>query len=301
MELPKISIITPSFNQSQFLEETLRSVLDQRYPNLEYIVIDGGSVDGSTEIIKRFEKHLAYWVSEADRGQVHAINKGLSHITGDIFAFLNSDDVYLPGALLSVGEYFRANAECDWVCGDTLFFGEGHQTYLFEAEVPTSAAQALSWAAHAPQPGMFWRRKVLIQNIAGFDEKWRYCFDHDFYVRLLLAGHRCNHMPLPLAGYRLHTQSKTVRESRKFDEEFDRMAEYYEPRLKGRGKRQTTATRFLRLSYSSSQAGERREAAKWLLKALVTYPEGLGRRPFWGSLRRGLSNGGDNEKAHAIV
>src|SRR5215471_18738850 len=102
----KLSIVTPSFNQGQFLEETIVSVLDQNYPNLEYIIIDGGSTDESVEIIKRYEKHLAYWISEKDRGQVHAINKGIEKTTGDVFGLINSDDLYLPGAFSTIGEHF---------------------------------------------------------------------------------------------------------------------------------------------------------------------------------------------------
>src|ERR1044071_6569232 len=119
----KLSIITPSFNQGRYLEETILSVLNQGYQPLEYIVIDGGSTDESVSIIRRYEHHLAYWVSEKDRGQVHAINKGLEKATGDIFAFLNSDDLYLPGAFRAVMEHFREKPDCEWLCGETLLFG----------------------------------------------------------------------------------------------------------------------------------------------------------------------------------
>jgi glycosyltransferase involved in cell wall biosynthesis len=285
---PKLSIVTPSYNQGQFLEETILSVLDQEYSNLEYIVIDGGSTDESVEIIRRYEKHLAYWVSEKDRGQVHAINKGIAKTTGDIFGFINSDDVYLPGAFDTVVEHFQSCPATEWVCGDTVMFGEGFATELISAVVPKSAAHALSWAYQAPQPGHFWKRELVKD---GFDEKWRYDFDHDLYVRLLLAGHTCEHIARAFAGYRLHEQSKTVAESRRFDEEFDRSAEVYESRLAGSDRRWCRATRFLRRSYAASEAGDKKEGARWLMRALATHPESLGQRPFWGCLRKLTSNG----------
>jgi len=280
---PKLSIVTPSYNQGQFLEETILSVLDQKYSNLEYIVIDGGSTDESVEIIRRYEKHLAYWVSEKDRGQVHAINKGIAKTTGDIFGFINSDDVYFPDTFNTVVEHFQNRPATEWVCGDTVMFGEGFATELISAVIPKSAAHALSWAYQAPQPGHFWKRELVKD---GFDEKWRYDFDHDLYVRLLLAGHTCEHIARTFAGYRLHGQSKTVAESRRFDEEFDRSAEVYESRLAGSDRRWCRATRFLRRSYAASEAGDKKEGARWLMRALATHPESLGQRPFWGCLRK---------------
>ena len=110
-EHPKISVITPSYNQADFLEETILSVLNQNYPNLEYIIIDGGSTDRSVEIIKKYEKHLSYWVSEKDDGQSHAINKGLQHATGEIICWLCSDDLHVSDTLYTVAELFRLNPE----------------------------------------------------------------------------------------------------------------------------------------------------------------------------------------------
>jgi glycosyltransferase involved in cell wall biosynthesis len=279
----KLSIVTPSYNQGRFLEETILSVLNQGYQPLEYIIIDGGSTDESVSIIQRYEKHLAYWISEKDRGQVHAINKGLERATGDILAFINSDDVYLPGAFNAVISHFEDNPASNWICGDTLMFGDGHETRMIHAVVPRSAAHCLSWAYRAPQPGHFWRTPLVR---SGFQERWNYDFDHDMYVRLLLAGHKCEYLPLPMAGYRLHEVSKTIAEGHRQLEEFDRIAEFYEPQLQGVDQRWCKATRFLRLSYAASEAGRKSEAASWLMRAFAMHPEGLFNRPFWGCLRR---------------
>lgn len=283
---PKLSIITPSYNQARFLEETILSVLEQNYSPLEFIIIDGGSSDGSPDIIRKYESRIAYWVSEEDRGQPEALNKGLARATGDLVAYINSDDIYLTGAFAAVVAYFNKHPECKWLCGDTMMFGDNQQPTVISAEVPKSAAHALSWGYNAPQPGMFWKRELLSE---GFGETWRYCFDHELYVRLLLGGYTCEHLPVTLAGYRLHADSKTVAEGNLFDREFDQIAEIYEPQLKGEGRRWCAATRHLRLSFAASSKGDRSAGLSNLLRAFWIHPESIVRRPFWGCFRQLLS------------
>ena len=280
--IPKLSIITPSFNQGRFLEETILSVLNQNYGNLEYIIIDGGSSDDSVEIIRRYEHHLAYWISEADRGQVHAINKGIERITGDVAAFINSDDVYLPGAFAAAMNVF-SDPRCQWLCGDTIMFGEGHPAQLIEANVPESAAHCLSWAFNAPQPGMFWRAPLMKRQ---FDERWQYVFDCDLYTRLLMEGFTCTHLAVPLAKYRLHPASKTVAEGDKMASEFDAIAEHYMNQLHGADRRWCRATQLMRRSVEASARGDRLGAAGSLSRALFLHPESVGSRTFWGTLHR---------------
>lgn len=181
---PKISIVTPSFNQGKFLEKTILSVLEQDYPNLEYIVIDGGSTDNSVEIIKKYEQHLTYWVSEPDRGQSHAINKGFERATGEIFGWLNSDDWYHPGALKAVAEAFAANPDAGAVVGaGDMVDADGNQMYMFPP-FDVNLTSLFHWIDRFfMQPSCFFRSNTW--NVCGqLTEHIHFAMDLDYWIRI---------------------------------------------------------------------------------------------------------------------
>src|SRR6188508_319880 len=179
MELPRISIVTPSYNQGRFIEQTIRSVVDQGYPNLEYIIIDGGSKDGTVDIIRRYEKRLAYWVSENDRGAADAISKGFARATGEVFAYLNSDDVYLPGALQTIAHVMRdpaidvAFGNMYWMDTDGKTIGERRQTRF-------TRLGYLFGGSDLMQPATFWRKDLYFKS-GGIDPSYRFTFDTDLF------------------------------------------------------------------------------------------------------------------------
>lgn len=182
---PKISVITPSYNQAQFIEATLKSVLDQEYPNLEYIVIDGGSTDGSAEIIKQYANQLDYWVSEKDRGQSHAINKGFQRATGDILCWLNSDDYFLPGTLAFVAEQLQEGNGCYALAGHCrVVYADGSAPTLLKGGYISHRELVKFWTSYEMhQPAIFWRREVY-ETVGLLDESLHYIMDFDYWVRI---------------------------------------------------------------------------------------------------------------------
>jgi len=300
--VPKISVVTPSYNQAAFLEKTILSVLNEAYPNLEYIIVDGGSTDASVEIIRKYEKHLAWWVSEKDRGQAHALNKGLARCTGTIFAFLNSDDLYLPGAFNAVAQAFEQDRDLEWLAGGWLMFGEEslyeNKNWWHMPWVPVDAAAAIHFNYMASQPAHFWKRET-VERIGGFDEQYAYCFDHELYLRLLLDGRRCRRLDRPLAAYRLHKSSKTVLTTEWggepkmiHDRYIDKIPRH---RVRGEARRAEHTRRFDKCYNDFQKAillcrNEKRWAA-WqvFLGALKSYPRSLVTGAAMGCARRLIS------------
>lgn len=208
---PSISIVTPSFNQGQFIQVTIDSVLDQNYPNLEYLVADGGSTDDTVAILRSYGKKLR-WFSQPDKGQTDAINKGMAQTSGEIVLYLNSDDVLLPGALKTIATAFQRQPEVQWLTGDYAIIDEhGQPMQSFVAaykrwwrQWPTKST--LSIANYIAQPSTAWRRSAMAE-VGPFKQSLRYCMDLDYWFRLM-ERYPLLTLSQPLSAFRIHSQSK---------------------------------------------------------------------------------------------
>lgn len=217
---PKISIVTPSFNQAAFLESTIDSVLSQGYPNLEYILIDGGSTDGSIEIIKKYEKYLAYWVSEPDRGQYDAINKGFAHSTGEIMAWLNSDDMYFSFAFRTVASIMTALPEVEWLTTLTPGFWDWHGFSLGYCTFTGFSREAFLDGYMLPpgykgargtpqQESTFWRRSLWGKAGGRIRTEFNLAGDFDLWARFYQYADLYT-TPSPLSGFRYQEKSRSL-------------------------------------------------------------------------------------------
>jgi glycosyltransferase involved in cell wall biosynthesis len=205
---PLVSIITPSFNQARYLESTIHSVLDQDYPNLEYIIVDGGSNDGSVEIIHKYSDRLAWWVSEKDRGQTDAINKGLARAKGEILAWLNSDDTYQPHAISEAVGFLLNRPELGLVYGDAHFIDENGRVIGCFPAAQTDYRRLRQGYVHIPQQASFWRAD-LWRKVGPLDPSFYFAMDYDLWVRLAALA-PVQYTPRLWANFRLHTQGKTI-------------------------------------------------------------------------------------------
>lgn len=207
---PKISIITPSFNQDQYLEATILSVLEQNYPNLEYMIIDGGSTDQSVEIIKKYQEHLTYWVSEKDRGQTHAINKGFKRATGDVVNWLNSSYMLPKESLWRLAEAINSNPKADVYYGDYQAVDETGKP-VYTRKMGPYMYPALFWGRQlSSQPAVFIRRH-LFEQLGYLDEEKVFCMDTEFWIRVSRAGTQFQQVKHPLGITRSHPTAKTTR------------------------------------------------------------------------------------------
>lgn len=211
---PKITIVTPSFNQGEYLEETILSVLNQNYPNLEFIIIDGGSTDNSIDIIKGYQTKLNYWVSEPDLGQSDAINKGFNKSTGDIFCWLNSDDIFQENTLNTIGKYFSDNPDCSFVTGDGDFISEDKEKIFFKKNGKSYDFMNLlkyHKGNFLPQPSVFFKKEVIDQvGLLNLDLK--YTMDLDLWLRIIKKN-KLFYINKTLSSLRQHKDAKTTRDN----------------------------------------------------------------------------------------
>lgn len=228
--LPKISIITPSCNQGKFIRQTIDSVLSQDYPNLEYIVIDGQSNDNTLDILKSYGNRIK-WISEKDNGQTEAINKGIKMSSGEIIAYLNSDDYYLPETLFTIGNYFMTHEECMWLTGDYEIVnekGETIQSYIcwYKKLLRNFSSYWIFCVANfIIQPSTFWRRNI-VNKIGYFDDNLHYEMDYDYWLKIW-KKYQLHILPYRLSAFRIHSASKGfLFYDKQFAEEYKVVARY---------------------------------------------------------------------------
>ncbi len=207
-QLPSIAIVTPSYNQGEFIERTIQSVLNQDYPRLDYIVQDGASSDESVSVIKRYEDRLAFWESKPDAGQSAAINLGLKRSNAEILAYLNSDDALLPGTLHYVAEFFHKHPEVDVVYGDRILIDE-HDRIVNYWVLPQFDSEIIKWFDFIPQETMFWRRRAWDAVGGCVDEKFNFAMDWDLILRFVAAKMCIRRLPRFLGAFRVTETQKT--------------------------------------------------------------------------------------------
>ena len=232
VEWPKISVITPSFNQGAYLEQTIRSILFQNYPNLEYIIIDAGSTDETLRIIERYASHLTYWVSEKDNGQSHAINKGLAISTGELLTWLNSDDFFEPLALKVFAEHFL-HKEADFYQGQARIIDtDGNELWKMEG-APFDDLHTKFYDVQMPQPASMFTRAAY-EKYGPIDESLNFSMDMDFWLKILAGGGRFVKVPKLLSNFRMHPISKTSGGTDNFV--IDLLSKYSEARFTSKEK-----------------------------------------------------------------
>lgn len=287
---PLVSIVTPSLNQVSFLEEAMRSVLEQDYPNLEYILIDGGSNDGSLEIIERYRHRLAFFRSEADQGQAEAINKGLAQARGEIVAWLNSDDVYLPGAVQQAVEALRAHPEAGAVYADGVMVDRDLTVLDRHVYRPVTVLDLLCFEVIL-QPTVFLRRSVL-EHVGFLDPAYHLILDHELWVRVA-ARYPFHHVRGFWALERTHAEAKTITQSAAFVQEAERLIAWAAASpdlgdLVGKQRRRIAAGLDVFAARRLIDAGRHGEGFRCILRALGLHPATV-LRYWYKAVQAGLS------------
>lgn len=291
---PLVTIITPSYNQGRYLESTIRSVLEQDYPRIEYIIIDGGSTDESLAIIQRFSKRLAYWESQPDRGQAQAVNKGLQRSRGEILSWLNSDDLLAPGAVGKAVKVLQDHSEIDVVYGRLARIDDSGKPVptpnLPKDRVEFDLNHVIDECI-VNQPGSFWRRRIM-DRVGLLDERLIYSLDYQYWIRMALAGAKFKRIEAVVAHFRLSVGSKTVGQTAaQAVEQFHTLEETLElpdmaQRLDitadqlQRQARRARARIALRAAYGFAKLHNWRQFERWLGVALRNDPMALFERRY---------------------
>jgi glycosyltransferase involved in cell wall biosynthesis len=219
---PKVSIVTPSFNQVEFIEDTIQSVLDQTCPNVEYVIIDGGSKDGTAEIIKKYEDKLHYWTSEKDAGQGDAINKGFTHTSGEIMAWINSDDKYTPWALKVVSEIFSRFPHVNWIVGYNSWWNRSGEMTSAKRVPKNIYDYGLGNYRWIQQESVFWRRSLWEKAGGAIDTSYKLMVDGELWSRFFLHDDLYS-VDCVLGGYRVHSSNRAALNEAACTEEMERI------------------------------------------------------------------------------
>jgi hypothetical protein len=275
-----VSIVTPSFNQAAYLEQTMRSVLDQGHHELEYIVVDGGSTDGSVDIIKHYAGRLAWWVSERDSGQAEAINKGMKRARGEIVAWLNSDDVYMPGAIEAAVKAFASRPEAVLVYGNMLAVdGQGHTTNVLSYR--QLSLEDLLCFEIIGQPAVFMRRDAF-EAARGLDTSLHFMLDHQLWIKLAQQG-QIVHIDETWAAARYHAEAKNRSQATGFAREAFSVLSWAEgeaslmPALRRVGRRSQAAVQRVNARYLLDAGQPRAALQAWGRALSIHPPTALGR------------------------
>lgn len=253
-DYPKITIITPSFNQGQFIEATIKSVLAQNYPNLEYLIFDGGSTDNTIDIIKKYDAHITYWESQKDNGQSHAINKGFRAASGDIVGWLNSDDLFYPETLIRVANYFQDKNYRKILYGEGAYLFEKYQVSMKNKTARLSQKHPIDLCSFVIQPSSFWGRTV-VDEVGELDENLHYGFDWDWFIKANIKGIPFQMVKEDFSIYRIHAQHKSSTAGDKRIKELAKIYKTYHG--------QTIAEAYLQLNESSNAIWVKRFAKHW--------------------------------------
>jgi glycosyltransferase involved in cell wall biosynthesis len=293
---PRVSIVTPSLNQGQFIEETIRSVLLQGYPNLEYIVIDGGSSDQSVEIIKKYEKQIAFWTSSKDGGQSEAINKGLRRATGDIYGWINSDDWLAPGTLWEAAKAYQMCMEKNrfWILSSVECIDDrsGQRTILKHPPI-NDLDDWLVDRIYINQPGAFWSSSIT-KEIGYLEESLHLGMDAEYFMRMVAHGYRMVCVDRIGAKFRLHASSKSTTKSEYWGYDCALAKRWHLPRdhpnYNALRREFDDSLIYFLVRFAQNEQVSARARFAYLARAVFIHPRALARRDFLSTLRRVVLN-----------